>query len=71
MVSLNAESMSYMPAFGFSTAASTMVGQNLGAKQPKAAKVSAIECWKMAAIVMIGMGILSLFSRGLYEDFYR
>lgn len=58
VVSLNAESMSYMPAFGFSTAASTMVGHNLGAKQPKAAKVSAIECWKMAAIVMIGMGIL-------------
>ncbi|HOP70490.1 MAG TPA: MATE family efflux transporter [Bacillota bacterium] len=60
VVSLNAESMSYMPAFGFSTAASTMVGQNLGAKQPKAAKVSAIECWKMAAAVMGGMAVLFL-----------
>jgi putative MATE family efflux protein len=58
VVSLNAESISYMPAFGFSTAASTMVGQNLGADQPHAAKVTAIECVKMAAIIMGTMGLM-------------
>jgi putative MATE family efflux protein len=70
VVSLNAESMSYMPAFGFSTAASTMVGQNLGAKQPNAAKVSAVECWKMAAIVMGSMAIpFLLFPVGFMQIF--
>jgi putative MATE family efflux protein len=70
VISLNAESMSYMPAFGFSTAASTMVGQNLGAKQPHAAKVSAIECWKMAGIAMTGMGVLFfLFPVGFMKIF--
>lgn len=58
VVSLNAESISYMPAFGFSTAASTMVGQNLGAKQPHAAQITAIECVKMALIVMGFMGLM-------------
>lgn len=68
--SLNAESMSYMPAFGFSTAASTMVGQNLGADQPRAAKISAIECWKMAGIVMATMGALFfLFPVGFMKIF--
>jgi len=57
-ISLNAETISFMPCFGFATAASTMVGQNLGAKQPHAAKVSAWECWKMAAIAMGTMGVL-------------
>jgi len=55
---LNAESISYMPAFGFATAASTMVGQNLGAKEPEAATVSAWECWKMALLVMGSMAVL-------------
>ena len=54
----NAESISYMPAFGFSTAASTMVGQNLGANQPHAAKITAVECVKMAAIIMGTMGLM-------------
>lgn len=58
VVSLNAESISYMPAFGFSTAASTMVGQNLGANQPHAAKITAVECVKMAAIIMGTMGLM-------------
>ncbi len=70
VVSLNAESMSYMPAFGFSTAASTMVGQNLGADQPHAAKISAVECWKMAAVVMVSMGVLFfLFPVGFMKIF--
>ncbi len=57
-ISLNAETFSFMPSSGFQMAASTMVGQNLGAEQPEAAKVSAWECWKMAAAVMGTMGIL-------------
>ncbi len=57
-ISLNAETFSFTPSFGFQMAASTMVGQNLGAKQPEAAKMSAWECWKMAALTMGSIGVL-------------
>ena len=39
-------------------------------KQPHAAKVSAIECWKMAGIAMTGMGVLFfLFPVGFMKIF--
>jgi len=69
-ISLNAEQFSFMPSFGFSTAASTMVGQNLGAKQPHAARLSAWECWKMALVVMGTMGMMfALFPVGFMKIF--
>jgi putative MATE family efflux protein len=43
-----AESLSYMTCFGFYMAASTMVGQNLGAKQPERASKAA---WTTLAII--------------------
>lgn len=53
-----AESISYMPGFGFSMAATTLVGQALGAKDPDLAEKCGRETWRLGTIVMSFMGIL-------------
>ena len=55
-----AESISFMPAFAFSTAATTLVGQALGAKKPKLAERYG---WYT---IGIGASLLALAGVGLY-----
>ncbi|WP_427338917.1 MATE family efflux transporter [Caloranaerobacter sp. DY30410] len=57
-ITLTAESISFMPGFGFALAATTLVGQYLGAENPKLAQKSGYIAVKMASIVM---GIFGLF----------
>jgi len=59
-VASTAESMSYMPAMAFATAATTLVGQSLGAKKPQLAERYA---WYNVAM---GAVILGLAGVGLY-----
>ncbi len=59
-VYLNAESISYMPAFAFATAATTLVGQALGAGKPDLAKRYT---W---STIKIGCGLMVLAGVGLY-----
>ncbi|MFO8060283.1 MAG: MATE family efflux transporter [Bacillota bacterium] len=59
-IAINAESISYMPAFGFATASTAMVGQNLGAKNPAMAERSGWEAWKLAAVAMGVMMVVLL-----------
>lgn len=57
-IAINAESISYMPGWGFATAATALVGQNLGAKRPRAASRSGFEAWKLGCAIMGFMGVV-------------
>lgn len=52
------ESLSFMPGFGFAIACTTLVGQSLGAKDIRTARLVTIEAAKMAMIVMGTVGVL-------------
>lgn len=56
-ITLTAESLSFMPGFGFALAATTLVGQYLGAEEPELSEKSGIIAVEMAAIVMSIVGI--------------
>ncbi len=57
-VGLRAESLAYMPGFGFSIAATTLMGQYLGEKSPWKARMATMESAKMCAVFMGLAGLL-------------
>ncbi len=59
-IGLNAESISYMPGQAFSVAATTLVGQSLGADDPDQAERSTYEALKMACLLSAAMGLVFL-----------
>jgi putative MATE family efflux protein len=62
--------LSFIPNFGFSTAAAALIGQNLGAGKKEEAKQAGWVCLKWAIISMSAMGILFLvFSHQLAAIF--
>lgn len=67
---LTAESMSFMPAFAFQTAVTTLVGQSLGAGKPKLAEKFVSRTMLMGCIVMaftnVGLFVLSRQLIGLF-----
>lgn len=60
-IAINAESISYMPGFGIAVAATTIVGQNLGAKNPDGAEEGSFEAWKIGSMIMGFMALIFLF----------
>jgi multidrug resistance protein, MATE family len=56
-VALNAESISFMPGYGFAVAATTLVGQGLGARDPERAERDAYTAGYLSAGLMSIMGI--------------
>jgi putative MATE family efflux protein len=54
---------SIMPAFAFGVAATTLVGQNLGAKNPERAEQSAYQALQSGTVWMVVMGIAFLIWR--------
>lgn len=56
-IALQVESISYLPGFGFSVAATTLVGQQLGRRQPdEAARYTRVT----AQINVLGMGVMAV-----------
>lgn len=62
-IAFTINSFSIMPAFAFGVAATTLVGQNLGAKDPARAEQSAYEALKNGTLWMVVMGIAFLIWR--------
>lgn len=58
VIVLNAEAISYMPGMGFAMAATTVVGQNLGAERPDRARRGATYAFTMGAGLMSVMGLI-------------
>ena len=60
-IALQAESLSYMPGFGFAIAATTLVGQGLGADDPARAKADTYQAYRLALVLMSFMGLIFFF----------
>jgi MATE family, multidrug efflux pump len=56
-IAFNISSFSILPAFAFGVAALTLVGQNLGAKNPERAEQSALQALKSGMVWMVLMGV--------------
>jgi putative MATE family efflux protein len=70
MIGHRMESLSYLMSFGISMAASTLVGQNLGAGKPERAARSAWTAMRMSAGITAFMGLLFvIFPRELSAFF--
>ena len=66
----NVEQLSYMPTIGFSVAASTLVGQNLGAGRPQVAEASGQGAVRLGMLFMGLMGLLFILVPGLFVRIY-
>lgn len=60
-IAVAAESISFMPGYGFAVAASTLVGQNLGACLKDEAEESALQSTVMGTLFMAVIGLLFFF----------
>jgi putative MATE family efflux protein len=56
-IGLRIQSFAFMPGFGFALAATTLVGQNLGARDPDHAEKSGWEAAKFSVAVMSGIAV--------------
>lgn len=61
IVGIRIESLSYLPANAYMHAASTMVGQNLGAGQPDRARLATHECVRQTLVLMLASAAVLYF----------
>lgn len=69
-LALNVESLSYMPGLGLSVAATTLVGQKLGAGRPSEAEDNGWECMRLGLWVMGVMGALFFLAPAAFLGLY-
>lgn len=69
-IGMRIQSFSFMPGFGFAIAATALVGQNLGARNPEQAEKSGWEACKLSILLMVGIAIIIfVFARNIAEIF--
>jgi putative MATE family efflux protein len=67
---LRIESIAFMPGFAYSMAAITMVGQNLGARQPDRAEKAGWMCaWQAMGVMAIAGACFIIFPRAIVHFF--
>ncbi|HHW10307.1 MAG TPA: MATE family efflux transporter [Firmicutes bacterium] len=69
-IALNAESISFMPGFGFALAATTLVGQKLGAGEPREAERAGLTAAGLAAGIMSLMGAAFFLFPALFVSIF-
>ena len=69
-VALNSESLSFMPGFGFAVAATTLVGQGLGAQDEERAEKDGYTAFVVAAGFMSCMGLAFIFFASQIVGFF-
>jgi putative MATE family efflux protein len=69
-VTIRVSALSYLPGWGFSVAATTMVGQELGARRPDRARAAALAAMRMALGVMVLMGLVLFAFPGAILRFF-
>lgn len=69
-LALQGESLAFMPGFGFATAATTLVGQGLGAGDPRRARADGYLARRMAIILMVAMGVIFFVFAGPIIDLF-
>jgi putative MATE family efflux protein len=57
-VAIRCESIAYLTVTAFAVSAATLVGQNLGANQPRAAERAARLAWLFGVLVISGLGLV-------------
>jgi putative MATE family efflux protein len=69
-IGLRISALSFLPGWGFSVAATTLVGQELGARQPERARRATYASYLFATVVMSGLGLfLFLFDAPILRLF--
>lgn len=69
-LAIQAESLSYMPSFGFAVAATTLVGQSIGAGEPQKAKQFGIMASNMGSFLMTLTGFVLFFGGGFIVSLF-
>lgn len=69
-IGINAESISYMPGNAYAIAATTLVGQNLGADRPDLAEKSTYQALLLACTLVGTMGVAFLLSPATFIRLY-
>lgn len=63
-IAINVEGLGYMPAYGFSAAATTLVGQKLGAKAPDEAEKLGKRCVALSLVLLTAVGAVMYLASG-------